>query len=364
MDNCVGLAEFSVMNIDDAVSQAWERTLGVPAHRDDRLFDVLANRDGAARSQQLGLLLSEIAQATGVELPLTVAFGSPTAADLIEMVRTHTWPLYQRPVQMQSGVGAPLFIFPGIGGMGLDLVALARDLTFPGPVYLAPPQGIDGLAPHRTFDEIVADHIAVLRTVQPHGPYWLLGYSLGGLVALEISRRLRRSGEVIAFLGMIEPELREQDWPYGVWFEYMRKRLLHHWAAFRQISSPRAALRYGSKRIEPLIGRIRRLFGNHSWAPMLTLAERLPAPLAKIWCAETEALDAYRLRPYEGDVTLFATRSGHAALCDPMKIWPSKVNRFDLQWIPGDHMSSLTEPKVKDTADFISAEIAKRQGNP
>jgi thioesterase domain-containing protein len=347
--------------VGDVVTEAWERILGVPASRGDHLLDVLVNSDGLPRSQQLGLLLSEIGAATGVHLPLTVVFGSPTAAALVEMLQNRDWPQYERPVRMQSGVGQPLFVLPGFGGIGLDVVTLLRFLTFPGPIYLNPPKGIDGTEPHHTVEALVADHVAVIRTVQPHGPYWLLGHSWGGVVALEIARSLRASGETIMFLGMIEPVVNERSWTYGAWFEYMGKRLRHHLIELGQIRSPGTAIRYGSKRLAPLVGRIGRLFGFNQWSSLTAVVDMLPAPLDAVLAAEIEIVDAYRLRHYEGEATIFATRSGHAAECDPKKIWPAKLGRLDLQWVAGDHESILTVPSVKNLAAAISATLEARQ---
>ena len=344
--------------VGDVVAEAWERILGVPASRGDHLLDVLVNSDGLPRSQQLGLLLSEIGAATGVHLPLPVVFGSPTAAALVEMLQNRDWPQYERPVRMQSGVGQPLFVLPGIGGIGLDVVTLLRFLTFPGPIYLNPPKGIDGTEPHHTVEANVDDHVAVIRTVQPHGPYWLLGHSWGGVVALEIARSLRASGETIMFLGMIEPVVNERSWTYGAWLEYMGKRLRHHLIELGQIRSPGAAIHYGSKRLAPLFGRIGRLFGFNQWSSLADVVDMLPAPLDAVLAAEIEIIDAYRLRPYEGEATLFATRSGHAAECDPNKIWPAKLGRLDLHWIAGDHLSILSVPGVKNLAAVISATLA------
>ena len=87
----------------------------------------------------------------------------------------------------------------------------------------------------------------------------------------------------------------------------------------------------------------------------------LPAPLDTVLAAEIEVIDAYRLRYYDGEAALFATRSGHAAECDPIKIWSSKLSRLDLQWVAGDHESILTEPSVKNIAEVISAALAVRR---
>jgi acetoacetyl-CoA synthetase len=347
--------------IGEAVAEAWERVLGLPASRGDHLLNVLIGSHGLLRSQQLGLLLSEIGDATDVHLPLAVVFGSPTAATLAEMVQNRNWPEFERPVRIRSGTGQPLFIVPGVGGMGLDVLNLARSLAFPGPIYLNPPQGIDGTEPHRTCDALVADHVAVIRSVQPHGPYWLLGHSWGGVVALEIARSLHDSGETIAFLGMIEPVVGERSWTYVAWLEYMGKRLRHHLVELSQIRSSRAALRYTSRRLAPLAGRIGRLFGFNHWSSLTAVVDVLPAPLDVVLAAEIEVIDAYRLRYYPGEATLFATRSGHASECDPKKIWSPKLRKLDLQWVAGDHESILTEPSVNKIAEMISVALAVRR---
>jgi enterobactin synthetase component F len=59
----------------------------------------------------------------------------------------------------------------------------------------------------------VEHHLATLLAQQPHGPYYLLGYSLGGTLAQGIAARLRQRGEAVAFLGLLDtwpPET--QNW--------------------------------------------------------------------------------------------------------------------------------------------------------
>jgi pyochelin synthetase len=357
-DNATEYAEAQGPELDNVVAEAWERVLGVPASKDDRLLDLLVHEDGEESSRQLGLLLSEINVATGFRLPLSIAFHSPTAAEIAGMVRKHQWLKYERPIPILPGVGQPLFVFPGLGAMGLDMVTLLHSLSFPGPVYLNPPAGIDGSEPHDTMSSIVADHLAFIRPIQPSGPYWLLGYSWGALVALEISRSLLSCNEEVAFVGMIDPVLGESDWTYDAWIGYMGKRLSHHLAELRQITSVSAAVQYSSKRIVPLIGRSGRFFGFKQWTPLAGVAENLPAPLNVVCAAEIRAIDAYRLQSYDGPAAIFTTRHGHGALSNPRKVWSAKLSQLDLQWVPGDHTTILTRPGVTNLADVISAAIA------
>lgn len=346
------------MEIEDSVATAWQRTFDVPAHRGDRLLDVLANREGHARSVQLGTLFGAIEDATRISLPLSVVYGSPTAADLSGMLRARAWPPHERPIRICPGDAAQsLFCFPGLGGIGIDILGLARHLKFPGSVCFNPPRGIDGSEPHRTLPEMVEDHVAIIQRVQPSGPYWLLGYSWGGLVALEVARRLRAAGETVAFLGMLDPVLSQADWTYAAWVNFIGRRIVHHLGKLRQAGSAGAALRECRRLLVPAVDKVLRLFGINRLWPLAAGAEVLPPALAAIWVAESGVIPSYRVGYYDGEVTVFATRRGYEADVDPRRIWPSKVGRFTLHWVPGDH--SLTRPEVEDTARVISAALAQ-----
>lgn len=63
------------------------------------------------------------------------------------------------------------------------------------------------------LDQVCEQHLQTLRASQPHGPYYLMGYSLGGTLAQGIAARLRQAGEEVAFLGLLDtwpPET--QNW--------------------------------------------------------------------------------------------------------------------------------------------------------
>lgn len=342
--------------LDPAVEAAWTRVFGGPVDPDHSLYDWMTPALGIERSVQVHRFLADVSAATGLDLPLTVVFEAPTPRKLSEVVRRRAWAPFERPILMRPGVGDPLFIVPGVGGMALDMLEILPNLRFPGPFRIGQPRGLDGAEPPlSTMDAIALDQIALLRKVQPHGPYRILGYSWGGLVGLEMARRLQAENEQIAFVGLIEPELSEADWPFPVWLEYSARRASLHLAKIRRMSAGEA-VGYAIGRIRPVVGRMGRKLGidrPFGWSPYDYPG--LPGILDVIWNAEVAAGDPYRMTPYDGRISLFASRAGHAALCDPRKVWPRYVRELDLHWSEGDHMAMMRPPNVQILAEQISA---------
>src|SRR4029079_17011488 len=82
--------------------------------------------------------------------------------------------------------------------------------------------------PHRRIEDMAEEYLNDIRTLQPTGPYYLAGYSAGGLAAWEIARKLRGMGESVALLVLFDttnPKL-------GNWSQ--RERMQQHLAHFRE----------------------------------------------------------------------------------------------------------------------------------
>jgi len=115
---------------------------------------------------------------------------------------------------LRESAGPTLFCFHPASGFAWQFSVLAR--------YLAPRWSITGIQSPRpdgplqqaaTLDEACDQQLATLLAQQPHGPYYLFGYSLGGTLAHSIAARLRQRGEEVAFLGLLDtwpPET--QNW--------------------------------------------------------------------------------------------------------------------------------------------------------
>jgi thioesterase domain-containing protein len=336
----------------DVVAEIWARLLGHKARNDSaRLIDLSV---GVGRVYRL---LTEIERETGVALPISVVFQAPTLKDLSEVVRQRAWPRFEPQVLMKSGkTDTPsLMIFPGLGGSVFQLLDLARLIVHPGATYIMQQQGLSGDAPpHTTIDAMAHFQLAAIKAVQPTGPYNLLGYSLGGIVVLEVARMLCARGEDVAFIGMIEPGLPETLWPASVRVGFLLNRVKHHWQTVRAQATTADAVGYIAGHMRPLVGRLSRLLGTDAggWSPY-TL-DGLPNALATLRNANIQAVYAYKLRPFHGAVKFFRSELGDPLSCDPMKVWPRYLSQLTVWTMPGGHETILRGKHVKILADRIS----------
>lgn len=107
----------------------------------------------------------------------------------------------------RSTTGQHLFCVHGGVGFAWPYVELAPFLpSGVGLVGLQADFDAERAQPERTrtVADLARRHLALMRTVQPHGPYLLLGWSFGGLVAQELAALLHETGEDVAFLGVLD----------------------------------------------------------------------------------------------------------------------------------------------------------------
>ncbi|HLP47180.1 MAG TPA: thioesterase domain-containing protein, partial [Candidatus Kapabacteria bacterium] len=57
---------------------------------------------------------------------------------------------------------------------------------------------------NRAIEEIACEYIKKIKKVQPHGPYYICGWSLGGTIAVEIVNQLEHENQVVSFLALID----------------------------------------------------------------------------------------------------------------------------------------------------------------
>ncbi|MCF2135363.1 amino acid adenylation domain-containing protein [Mycetohabitans endofungorum] len=199
--------------LETTLAQIWSELLGVEqVGRHDSFFAL------GGHSLQAMQMISRSRTALGVSIPMRTLFEAPTLAALAQRVSM------QGSVQDDSfavllpiqphGFRPPLFCIHPITGLSWHYRSLASCLGTDHPVYGLQARGLNGASPLApTIEAMAADYIQQMRRIQPRGPYYLLGWSLGGNVAHNMATQLEQQGERVALLAVLDatPNHTQQD---------------------------------------------------------------------------------------------------------------------------------------------------------
>ena len=90
-------------------------------------------------------------------------------------------------------------------GIATVFLNLSKALDIERPVWALQAKGLeDGEIPHANIAEMADSYLSAIRKVQARGPYHLLGWSQGGIIAHEIAVRLEECGEQVALLALLD----------------------------------------------------------------------------------------------------------------------------------------------------------------
>jgi len=326
-------AEARAVDTGSLLLDVWQRVLRVPeVGRNDNFFDL-----GGDSLLALNLFL-EIEQQIGVTLPITAIYDAPTVAEMACLIEQEAAPESPCLVLLKPGTGErPLFIAHGIGGTVIELAALGRAIGIPEAVYAIQARGLDGHdAPHETIEAMVDHYVQAVRAIQPSGPYRLCGYSFGGLVAMEMARRLKAQGQSIGALILMDAYAHPSTWPVLSRMKMTLRRSIH---LVRRALARSPAETFS--RLRALAKRQSESSRLHEW--LLDQNPSLPLPLLSVREAGGAALRAYRPKPYAGCIMfLKAKRRDIEFPDDPRRIWRRLALDIAYRTIPGGHRTIVT----------------------
>lgn len=296
----------------EALTPIWQRVLQLPSIQvDDNFFDLGGDSSLALQ------LFNEIAQVCDRELPPVTIYQAPTIAALAALLEQPTTPRFPTLVLLKPGAEKPpLFVAHGLGGSVMDFFQPVKHIETDHPIYGMQARGIDGLdEPLARIADMAEFYLHAVKSLQPRGPYVLAGYSLGGLVVLEMAQRLSANGEKVALLALLDAYPHIRYLSLG-----QRARLIAHQA--------RRGLRS-----------LGNLSGSAPYQPPAGVS--FTPAMQRVRDSAFLALTRYRPRFYPGKIKFVRAETGTAFPDDAAAVWAPLAETFEVETVPGDHLGMI-----------------------
>ncbi len=355
--------------VERLLAEAWRELLGAGEIAADDDFFALGGHSLAAVR-----LFARIRKHFNVDLPLASLIEAPTVAALAALVAQHagidTAPVEAAARKASSNViplvtrswsplvvicrgsagQTPLFCVHGAGGNVLNFKVISDRLGSQQPFYGLQAQGVDGrLPPLGSVQEMAAQYVDAVRIAQPRGPYQLAGYSAGGVIALEMAQQLRKAGEQVRLLAMIDTlspvaARRKASHLKKLW-------LMRHWTLDFALQWP------GRRRKGKLAD------AQYAQAlERLARGEPLPPELVEFHLFRNfvAAQERYHPEPYDGAMVLFRAAQADTQYLGAGKAlgWEEHISgEIRVAQIAGSHFSMMAEPGVSQLIDALSSEL-------
>jgi acyl-CoA synthetase (AMP-forming)/AMP-acid ligase II/thioesterase domain-containing protein/acyl carrier protein len=182
------------------LAPVWESVLGIERISPLDDFFLLGGT-----SMQAATLVVKIERELGRPVPLSLLLTAPSIRQMAALLEAPGPASHKHLLALQTDNNElPFFCVHGGGGDVFRFIALARNLAGWRPFFGIQARGLDGNEPpHRSIEEMAAHYVSEVRRSH-EGPYLLLGYSFGGVVAYEMAAQLERSGERVSLLGVLD----------------------------------------------------------------------------------------------------------------------------------------------------------------
>jgi thioesterase domain-containing protein/acyl carrier protein len=340
---------------------------------DDDFFDLGGDSLSAAH------LVVEIEKVLGQNILMGTLVQNPTVRRLGEIIGQNSAPSSSSALVALKAQGTkpPFFCVHGVGGAVHSMVELARHFATDQPFYALRAVSQNGSnEADRSIEELAAEYLAAIRTLQADGPYYLGGYSFGGSVALEMAQQLHAQGRKVACLAILDhtpPPTRYQTafWsPAGLLEFFGNLPLWLRDDLFRAGSSRvfhrfRLLGRSVLRRMRSLLGRTPSDSGAPEVDAFFDLA-RIPEQFRRLLVANYRALRAYVPKVYPGRVTLFRARTRPLLRMHGLDLGWSKLagGGLDIHVIPGNHETILKQPNVQVLAARLQSCLASNRVAP
>ncbi len=322
----------------DELKLMWENIIGIsPIQMQDNFFNIGGNSLLAVQ------LFSRISQKYKINLPLSLLLEASDFVSFVSAVKNKL--PGQKPSQItlatipnafssivsikSSGDKNPIFCFHGVGGNVLNYMSLVPACGATRPIIGLQSKGMDGIQPMaNSIEEMARTYINEIKAVQPHGPYYLTGGSMGGTIALEVAQQLTRNGEEIEKIVMFD------TFGPNINIKRFDKNQRSFWKNLRISFSYRRQVLINKCRVK-ILG-------------LLALPIPLEIRLFNIEMNNYHALWKYQAQSYNGDIHVIRAKMKISGwYSDPLMGWAGtitgKVHTYE---ISGTHSDFIESPEL------------------
>jgi amino acid adenylation domain-containing protein len=371
--------------IEQTLAEIWQALLrGERIGRDENFFEL------GGHSLLAVALAERIRGELGTELPLSAILEAPTIERLARRIAGEA--ARDSLVLIRPGEGGPpVFLIHDAYGETLLYRNLALRLDGRHAVYGLHPRALAGVpTAHTRIADMAAWYIARIRSIQPHGPYYLGGLCAGGVIAFEMALQLHALREEVGLVALLDAaDTRAELKPYLD----ARQRLDRVAGELRGHPG-----HFGLRRATRIAGRLAgKLWGfttYHVGTAWRGMRDRTRLRLLRIWLDRGRvpprllgrlpvfttylfaAAQYEPLQKLDGEVVLFRAMRGTGVdapfidfFPDPAFGWgPRATHGVRVIDVPGGHNSMLQEPHVSVLAtrfqEAIDARSTSRAGPP
>lgn len=337
------------------LARIWENVLKIsPISIKDNFFELGGNSLSAVH------LIARLQNQFGQSLALTNLLQEPTVERMALRLRKQSSGFNPSPlVAIQTGGSKqPFFCVHAVGGNVLSYFLLAHYLGHERPFYGLQSAGLYGeREPLTSIEEMAAYYIEAITEVQPDGPYLLGGWSLGGVVALEMAQQLRRQGREVSLVVLIDsrsPHLNEGRTDVDAEQENsLLAGFIQDLCGLYGTELPFSLDSLREPDTESLLNYVLEQVEKLDLLPAETGLAQL-SRFIRIFKSNRQALRTYMPSDYRGKVLLLRAGDVAAQGAPGSDLgWKRIAAQMEIQEIPGDHYSIIAEPHVQTLAQQL-----------
>ncbi|WP_114789081.1 amino acid adenylation domain-containing protein [Niabella yanshanensis] len=335
----------AISQVEQKIMTIWEEELGINGlTTEDNFFELGGHSMIAVK------VMNRISREMGVRFPIATLFQHPTIVSIAKLINADATVEQKILVEIKkSGSKPPIYLIHG-GALNILLYKnLEPFLSDDQPLYGIQALGLDGDTAHLdSIETISARYLKEILVHNAEGPYIIIGYSYGGVVAYEMARQLMAMGKKVKMLGILDTNVGGREAPANktqkIFQTLQRQSKKALFIGANLFRSPKEVILYQWSFLKY------KVFKNY----VETEDEKIYDYGENVIEAYTRAFCNYRMKPLDVRVHLFRVQDRIYFLDDPVYLgWRNYTKDVIVYDVSGDHKTFLLPPHNKSLVTTI-----------